>query len=409
MIVVGLISGTSIDGIDVALADLDLVDGEVVMAPRGHRDVAYSADLTAEIAGILPPAGTTLEAVCRIDTRIGQEFAAAAAAAIDDLDGHADLVVSHGQTVFHWVDGGVALGTLQLGQPAWIAERTGLPVVSDVRSADVAGGGHGAPLAATLDVLVLGDRPEPAAALNLGGIANVTVVRPDADPVAFDTGPANALIDAAARMVSGGREQRDDGGRRAARGSIDERLLAALLDDPYYALDPPKSTGRELFHTDHLRDAVARSGSTAIADDDLLATVTALTARTVAGACARFAVAEVVASGGGTHNPTLMAALRDALAPARLVTSTAVGLPVDAKEAHLIALVGFLAWHGLPGTIPACTGARGPRIAGRITPPPGGLGLPPPATAPPTRLRLIPPMAATGPDAPTTRPVTDQP
>lgn len=385
MIVLGLSSGTSVDGIDVAACDLTFDGDDIVLCPLGHRDVAYSPDLAAMIVDALPPADTTLDAVCRIDTGIGQQFAAAAIAAIDDLcGGSADLIVTHGQTVFHWVDGQHARGTLQIGQPAWIAEATGVPVVSDVRARDVAAGGHGAPLVSTLDVLLFGGRDAPVAALNLGGIANVTIVRPEGDPLAFDTGPANALIDAAARLISGDRQNRDDGGRRAARGVIDDDLLRVLLDDPYYRLDPPKSTGREVFHRDYLRRAV---GDRRVDDDDLLATVTALTACTIGDACRHFGVAEVVASGGGTCNPTLMDALRDELAPAHLATSEQVGLPVDAKEAYLFALLGFLTWHGVPATVPSCTGARHATLAGRISPGASPLRLPPPAPSP-ARLRI---------------------
>jgi anhydro-N-acetylmuramic acid kinase len=364
----------------------------------------------------LPPAMTTLDTVCRIDTGIGQEFAAAAVAAIADLGGRVDLIVSHGQTLYHWVErhsgtrlrggpvverhsgtrlrGGPvaerqarARGSLQAGQPAWIAEATGVPVISDLRVRDIAAGGHGAPLASTFDTLLLGDRGGPAAALNLGGMANVTIVRPDTEPLAFDTGPGNALIDAAARLVSGGREDRDRNGHRAARGVVDEPLLRTLLDDPYYALDPPKSTGREVFHGGYLEQVL---GQRRIGDDDLLATVTALTARTIAGACHRYGVLEVVASGGGTHNSTLMAALGAALAPARLTTSDAWGIPVDAKEALLFALLGFLTWNGVGATVPSCTGADHTTLAGHITPGAGPLRLPPPAALVPARLRIAP-------------------
>jgi len=401
MIVLGLSSGTSVDGIDVAAADLHLDGAGITMAPLGHRDVAYSAHLRTMILDALPPAATTLDAVCRIDTAIGQQFAAAAAAAIADLcDGAADLIVSHGQTLYHWVEPGSARraaagraggpsarGSLQAGQPAWIAEATGLPVISDVRARDIAAGGHGAPLASTLDVLLLGERRVPVAALNLGGMANLTIVRPGAEPLAFDTGPGNALIDAAALLVSGGHDDRDHDGRRAARGSVDASLLGLLLADPYYDLDPPKSTGREVFHRGYLEEALRRRGA---GDDDLLATVTALTARTVADACRRFGVVEVVASGGGTHNPTLMTALRAALAPARLTTSQRWGLPVDAKEALLFALLGFLTWNGVAATVPSCTGARHATLAGHITPGAGPLQLPAPAGVIPTRLRIMP-------------------
>jgi anhydro-N-acetylmuramic acid kinase len=403
MIVLGLSSGTSVDGIDVAAADLRLDGTGIAMTPLGHRDVAYSADLRTMILDALPPATTTLDAVCRIDTALGQQFAAAAVVAVADLcGGAADLIVSHGQTLYHWVEPGAAQraagggglqarGSLQAGQPAWIAEATGLPVVSDLRARDIAAGGHGAPLASTLDVLLLGDRPVPIAALNLGGMANVTVVRPGAPPLAFDTGPGNALIDAAARLVSGGHDDRDHDGRRAARGSVDGSLLALLLADPYYDMDPPKSTGREVFHRGYLEHALRRCGT---GGDDLLATVTALTARTVADACRRHGVVEVVASGGGTHNPTLMAALRAALAPTRLTTSQRWGLPADAKEALLFALLGFLTWNGLAATVPSCTGARHATLAGHITPGSGPLRLPAPAGVIPTRLRIAPPGGA---------------
>ncbi len=174
--------------------------------------------------------------------------------------------MSHGQTMFHWVMDGRVGGTLQIGNPAWIAEAAGAPVLSDLRSADVAAGGQGAPLVGLFDVLLLGGHPAPPpgpghpprAALNLGGIANLTVVAPGVPPVAFDAGPANALLDAAVERLTGGSERHDHHGRRAARGRVDEALLAALLDDPYYDQPPPKTTGKERFHLAYLDAALAR-------------------------------------------------------------------------------------------------------------------------------------------------------
>ncbi len=394
MIVVALSSGTSLDGIDVAVADLVLDCEDVLLDPRGHREVPYSEGLHRLLLDALPPSATTLEAVCRADTGIGREFATAAQDAVDELaDGRADLVVSHGQTLYHWVDDGAVRGTLQLGQPAWVAEATGLPVVSDLRVADVAAGGQGAPLAGLLDTLLLGSRDTPGAALNLGGIANVTVVRPGADPVAFDTGPANALLDAAVRRLTGGREHVDVDGARAARGTVDGRLLDRLLAHPYYGLAPPKSTGKETFHAAHLEEALAGHG-VPVAGEDLLATGIELTARTVADALRPHEVTEVLASGGGTRNPTLMARLAEHLRPARLGTTDELGLASAAKEAYLFALLGFLSWHGLPGTVPGCTGARHPTIAGRVTPGAAPLRLPEPATTRPARLRLGAPTSA---------------
>lgn len=202
MRVIGLMSGTSYDAIDAAAAELTVHGDTVVLSPLGALSVPYPLPLREAVEAALPPASTTMEQVCRLDTGIGQAFAAAAARADEQLCARtAELVVSHGQTVFHWVESGRARGTLQLGQPAWIAEHTGLPVVADLRARDVAAGGQGAPLVSLFDVLWLGSRPGTPVALNLGGIANITVVCRDGDPVAFDTGPANAPVSA----VSGGR------------------------------------------------------------------------------------------------------------------------------------------------------------------------------------------------------------
>src|SRR3954454_15267978 len=314
-------SGTSCDGVDAAVADLRLGGETVTMACVGALSAPYDDELRAALEAALPPAQTTLEAVCRLDTRIGQAFAELAARAVERHGG--ELIVSHGETVFH----AARDGTLQLGQPAWIAERTGLPVVAYLRARDVAAGGQGAPLVSLLDSLLLEGRGGRPAALNLGGIANLTV-----PPLAFDVGPANALLDAAARHFTGRPYDRD--GRLAAAGTVDEALLAHLLDDPYYARPAPKTTGREHFNAGYV-------GYTRGAEDTL-ATLTALTARTVADAARRHDVTEVIASGGGVRNPALMAAIEHELAPIGLTTSDELGLPAPAKEAYAFALLGFL-------------------------------------------------------------------
>ncbi|ASU58347.1 anhydro-N-acetylmuramic acid kinase [Nocardiopsis dassonvillei] len=391
MIVIGLSSGTSADGIDVAAARFALAGDLVLLTPLGHRTEPYPGALREEIRGALPPARTTMEAVCRLDTRIGRAFADAALRAVGELaGGRADLVASHGQTLFHWADqradGATVHGTLQLGQPAWIAEATGLPVVSDLRTADVAAGGQGAPLASLLDALLLGARPEPTAALNLGGIANVTVLRGGEAPLAFDTGPGNALLDAAARRVSGGRADFDADGALARSGRPDPALLKHLLAEPYYRLPPPRTTGLELFGPGYLDAALRATGTPD--DADLMATLVELTAATVADALRPHGVVEVLASGGGTRNPVLMERLADRLRPARLVAFDALGLDSDAKEAYLFALIGFLTWHGLPGSVPSCTGARRAPVAGRLTPGASPLRLPEPAATVPARLRV---------------------
>lgn len=394
MKVVGLISGTSFDGIDAAVADLVLCDGDVELRTLGDISLPYPSDLRAALMAAMPPAETTAAALCALDTEIGQAFANVAATAVRDLaGGEADLVVSHGQTIYHWVEGREVLGTLQIGQPAWIVERTGLPVVADVRARDVAAGGQGAPLVSVLDVLLLGrpDAGQVRAALNLGGIANLTIVAPDADAIAFDVGPANALLDAAVNHFSDGAETYDRDGARARRGTVNLALLEHLLVDPYYALPPPKSTGKELFHLTYLLEALdAAAVAGHVTADDLLATLTAHAATTVADACRQHGVTSVVAAGGGTANPVLMSLLREKLSGVEVTTMEELGIPSHAKEAYAFALIGFLTVHGMPGTVASCTGAARPSVLGCLLPGGNGFLTPPAPAEPPTRLRVLP-------------------
>jgi anhydro-N-acetylmuramic acid kinase len=386
MRVIGLMSGTSYDAIDAAAADLTLDGDHLVLHPLGALRLPMPESVRANLAAALPPATTTLQQICRLDTDLGQAFTAAAQRANAELcAGSADLVASHGQTVFHWVEDDQVRGTLQLGQPAWIAEGTGLPVVADFRPRDVAAGGQGAPLVSIVDVLLLRGRAGTAVALNLGGIANLTVVSADQLPIAYDTGPANALIDAAAREYTG--QDYDADGALAARGTVVPALLDRLLAEPYYPRPAPKTTGKELFHATYLDQM--RAGLPDLTPADVLATLTELTARTVADAIKAHAATEVIASGGGTRNPTLMSALAAHLPGVTLSTSDSVGLPSAAKEAYAFAVLGFLTAHQLPGTIASCTGARHATVLGAITPGTKPLAWPTPTT-PPTRLRIKP-------------------
>ncbi|MFD3538232.1 anhydro-N-acetylmuramic acid kinase [Streptomyces sp. NPDC058662] len=392
MRVIGLMSGTSYDAVDAAAADLTVEDGgdTLRLVPLGMVSAPYGEELRRALADALPPAPTSMAEVCRLDTLIGRSFAALALRADSELcDGRAELIASHGQTVFHWVEQGRVRGTLQLGRPAWIAESTRLPVVSDFRPADVAAGGQGAPLVSLVDVMLLRGRPGVPAALNIGGIANLTAVPATGAPVAFDTGPGNALIDAAVRELTSGRLDFDEDGAGAAAGRVHEPLLRRLLDEPYYRLPVPKTTGKELFHHGYLRAAL--DGCGAVAPNDLLATLTRLTARTVAEALAPVGATEVIASGGGVRNPVLMSMLREELAGrAAVLTSEVLGLPGAAKEAYAFAALGFLTLHGLPGNAPECTGARGPRVLGSLTPGHRPLRLPPCPDHPPRALVVGP-------------------
>ncbi|NJP31613.1 anhydro-N-acetylmuramic acid kinase [Micromonospora thermarum] len=403
MKIVGLMSGTSYDGVDVVAAEF-ILDGDTLwLTPLGHRGIDYDDGLRAEIGALLPPAATTIEAVCRLDNRLGEVFAEAAAVGVELAGGAVDAVVSPGQTVFHWVERGVVRGTLQLGAPARVAARVGVPVLSDLRSADVAAGGQGAPLVPAFDALLLGPVPTappdrartstpdpeetggaPRAALNLGGIANLTVVAPGAPVLGYDVGPANALLDAAARRFLG--RPCDLDGAVAAAGRVHTGLLDLLLAEPYYAASPPKSTGKELFHAGYLDDRIAALGEP-VPVDDLLATLTELTARVVADECDRHGVVEVVAAGGGVRNPTLTARIA-ALGAGRwrLRTTDELGIPAQAKEAYAFAILGWLSWHGLPGALPSVTGAARAAVLGSWAPAGPAYGAGP--ARPPRRLRV---------------------
>jgi anhydro-N-acetylmuramic acid kinase len=398
MTVLGMISGTSHDGIDAAVVDFSFADDGVLEGIVGHRSVTpYDPGLRSRLRSALPPTPTTLSEICQLDTLIGQAFAEVAAGAERATRAAGrplDAIASHGQTVFHWVDGTTPLGTLQIGQPAWIAERTGVPVVSDVRIRDMTVGGQGAPLVAFLDTLLLRGRASGAgiAALNLGGISNMTVLLPGRDPYAYDIGPANALLDAviADRPLRNGTSDSpgyDEDGRIAASGAVDDALLSVLLEEPYYALPVPKTTGKELFHLEYVQAALARSGREP-ALPDLLATLTELTAVTVAHDVKAAGIGTLVVSGGGCANGFLMRRLASALDGVELVRSDELGAPTDTKEAIAFALIGWCTLHGVPANEPTATGAAERRVLGTITPGRTPLVLPPPHETPLPALRL---------------------
>ncbi|WP_308467892.1 anhydro-N-acetylmuramic acid kinase [Rathayibacter soli] len=377
MRVLGMISGTSHDGIDVAVVDFSETGGDVVARIEYTATTSYSPELRARLLRSLPPATVGFEVTCELDTVIGQAFAEAAAAALRRHSAAApvaavDLVCSHGQTVFHWVEEGRARGTLQLGQPAWIAEKTQLPVVSNVRAADIAAGGQGAPLVPILDQILLSpylSHGMSAAALNLGGIANITVCAPDADPRAWDIGPANALIDAVVTASTATTDTFDRDGALAASGAVHPALLGVLLDEPFYALPAPKSSGKELFHLEYLKSKVAQA-QVELSFSDLVATVTELTARTVADAVQAAHVKVLVVSGGGVRNPTLIDRIVNLLPHVEVLPSDDLGVSSDGKEAVAFALIGWATAHGLSANVPSCTGASGPRVLGSVTPSP---------------------------------------
>jgi anhydro-N-acetylmuramic acid kinase len=379
VLIVGLMSGTSLDGVDAALLEVEGETIEEIGWKLVHwRTEPYTAERRTAIHDALLSGSAS--ALCALHAELGEWFAAATLAVCEEAGVPIDRVAaigSHGQTVWHRPpDDGRRGATLQLGDAATIAERTGRPVVSDFRTRDVAAGGHGAPLVPWVDQ-VLHSLPDRARALqNLGGIGNVTCLPPrgsGSDVLAFDTGPGNALIDAVVEISSGGRLTYDADGRLAARGQVDESLLAELLAHPFFAMEPPKSTGREAFGMPFVRRLVERLAPEGDEEWlDLVATMTELTARSVADAYRRWVlprgVDEVVVSGGGARNPTLMRRIGALLDPLPVRDGSVLGIDPEAKEAVAFAVLGWAHLKGIAANLPSATGAAGPRVLGSFTP-----------------------------------------
>ncbi|MBI3910752.1 MAG: anhydro-N-acetylmuramic acid kinase [Armatimonadetes bacterium] len=359
-------SGTSVDGIDAALVSLWREGGWPRVRLEAFVTHPYPDEtrqgLFAAFAGRRDAGG-----LCRLNVAVGEAFAAAAkavaVAAGVSLDTVA-FIASHGQTVWHEPP-----ASLQVGEPCVIAQRTGCPVVADFRPRDLAAGGQGAPLVPYVDWLLFADPTRTRAIQNIGGIANVTCLPAGGGidtVIAFDTGPGNVPIDAAAMFSTQGRLRCDEGGRLAAQGQVDAKWLAWLLEDEYFHRAPPKSAGREQFG----ELFVSRLWYLKLRGKNLVATLTALTVESIALAYERWLppVDEVVVGGGGARNPFLMAALARRLAPACVTTYEEFGLHGDAKEAVAFAILGYETLAGRPANVPAATGARQAVVLGKIIP-----------------------------------------
>ena len=378
MKVVGLMSGTSIDGLDAALLEIDGVARDARWSLLSFRSEPYSDRRRAQIRECIDR-GTPAR-LCRLHADLGEWMAEATLALLEQAGVQAHDVAaigSHGHTVWHIPPAsGYRGATLQLGDPATIAERTGIDVVADLRTRDMAVGGQGAPLVPFADRILFALPRRRRALQNLGGIGNVTWL-PERDSgyevLAFDTGPANTLLDLAAERATHGRLRCDVDGELAARGVVDYQLVARLMADPFFEQEPPRSTGRERFGQAFLEAVIAeRPQATVQHWADLLATLTAFTARSIGEAYRRWllprGVDEVVLTGGGRHNPELVRRIASELAPISVAAPDALGLDPDAREAAAFAVLAWAHVMGTAGNVPAVTGAAAPRVLGSLTP-----------------------------------------
>jgi len=357
--VAGIMSGTSLDGVDVAIVD---IAGKRIQT-LAFRTTPYPSAMRRAILDV-SNATTTTAAISRLSFQLGEAYAKALVdtCRINRIPLKSVQVVGcHGQTIYH--ESG--RNTLQIGEAAVIAERTGIPVVSDFRPRDIAAGGAGAPLVPFVDYLLFRHRSRNRVALNIGGIANITAISKKGSVVAFDTGPGNMVIDALVAIETVGRRRFDRDGRIAAAGQVNRQLLGELLADRYYRKKPPKSAGREQYGEEFVRRLLKSKAPLR----DLISTATVFTAATIAAGIERFAGGcdELIVSGGGAHNPQIMGHLAAFLPKTAIATSADYGIDVDAKEAVAFAILASRTWNHRPSNLPAATGARRPVILGKIS------------------------------------------
>jgi anhydro-N-acetylmuramic acid kinase len=379
--IVGLMSGTSADGIDAAIIELRQKEEEAVSVSLLAFDtISFPVGLRDRILEISDPEHGRVDDICRMHFVLGELFAEAAGA-VSAAAGYSmadlDLIGSHGQTIHHLPDRvelfGVKTGaTLQIGDPSVIAQRTGIVTVGDFRTADIARGGQGAPLVPYVDYLLFKHTEKARGLLNIGGIANMTVLPPDAGPkdvTAFDTGPGNMVIDTVSETLTD--QSIDYGGEGARRGTVSDVLVKDMLDRPFFNLSPPKSTGRELFGRSYA-DCLLREGrKNKMSADDLLATATEITVRSIHESYHRFVepvtkLDELIVSGGGAKNTYLFECLAARMAPVKVMISDDYGLSSDAKEAVAFAILANQTIMGRPGNMPGATGADRMAILGKI-------------------------------------------
>jgi N-acetylmuramic acid 6-phosphate etherase len=377
MIVVGLMSGTSADGVDATVVKILGVPPQLEWQVLSHVHVSYQTELRQAIFDCFDLRSGNAALICRLNVQLGEVFAQAALQAIDAAGlqpQDVQLIGSHGQTIWHQPQPETR-ATLQIGEAAVIAERTGIPVVSNFRPRDMAAGGQGAPLVAYVDMLLFSHPHKVRATQNIGGIANVTYLpalqKPVGEAFAFDSGPGNMLIDRAVWRYTEGQQTYDHDGALAAQGHVDEELLEEWLRHPYLRLPLPKTTGRELFGVTTAEIWYEQGLRRGLTGPDIIATLTEFTCRSIQQAYADYLPVwpdEVIVSGGGAKNKQLMAGLQRCLAPARVFTSQDFGMGVEVKEAVAFAVLAYETWHERPSNLPSTTGARRRVVLGDITP-----------------------------------------
>jgi anhydro-N-acetylmuramic acid kinase len=383
MLVLGMMSGTSADGIDVALARISGAPPNLQAKLLGHTSDKFPTALRKEILHVAEQHSITAGELSQLNFRLGKVFADAASSACRHFRVQVSkiaLVGSHGQTIFHQgrpipFFGAATASTLQIGEPSVIAAVTGITTVGDFRPADMALGGQGAPLVPYADYLLYRHAKFGRVSLNLGGIANITVLPRAAKPnqvFAFDTGPANMLIDALVSHYTHGRRRFDANAQLASQGRSIPALLNELLHDPYLKLAPPKSTGREYYGHAYLQKVLALARRHRAKPNDVIRAATIFTALSVVDALNCFVlrktkIQQLIVSGGGAHNPLILAQLSAALPGIEVLPSSRLGIPEDAKEAFAFALLAYESFRQRPANLPSATGARGPAILGKIS------------------------------------------
>ena len=381
--VLGLMSGTSADGIDIALARISGGPPRLTAKLLNHTAIAFPPAVRKEVLRVAEQQAISAGELSQLNFRLGAIFAEAALAACKKFrvsPKRIALIGSHGQTIFHQGQPANYLGrptasTLQIGEPAVIAARTGITTVADFRPADVALGGQGAPLVPYADYLLYRHTKLCRISLNLGGIANITVLPANAKPsqiLAFDTGPANMLIDSLVTHFTHGRQRFDKNAQLASQGRSIPELLNELLRDPYLKLPPPKSTGREYYGRAYFQKILALGRKYHAKPNDLIRAATVFTALSIVDALHRFVmpktrIHQLIVSGGGANNPLILAQLSAALdVRIEMLSSSQLGIPTDAKEAYAFALLAYETWHRRPSNLPSATGAHSSAVLGKI-------------------------------------------